>query len=86
MSPVSSDPLSCFSARGVFNTRGGPPLSFLQNLRPSPRFVLLRPPLPTLVSLGEGVLLVGGRKEVFGMELAGVLGEVRNPGHPSCRL
>lgn len=29
---------------------------------------------------------MGGRKEVFGMELAGVLGEVRNPGYPSCRL
>lgn len=35
--------------------------------------------------LGAGREVVG-RKQAFGMELAGVLKEVRNPGHPSCSL
>lgn len=35
--------------------------------------------------LGAGREMVG-RKQAFGMELAGVLKEVRNPGYPSCSL
>lgn len=53
MSPVSSDPHSCLSAaRGVFHTRA-PPLSFLQNLRPSLPLSSCAPPPPS--SLGRGL-------------------------------
>lgn len=77
---------SAASQRVEFSTPGGPPLSFLQNLHPSlPLSSCALPFLPPIPLLrGEGQL-VGGRKWAFGVESAEVLGEVRNPGHPSCR-
>ena len=77
---------SAASQRVEFSTPGGPPLSFLQNLHPSlPLFSCVLPFLLPIPLLRGGGPLVGERKWAFGMESAEVLGEVRNPGHPSCR-
>lgn len=87
MSPVSSDPLSCLLARVVFHTRGAP-TQFPPKPPPFPSLCLpvSSPSFYPSLLRGRRVLLMGGRKQVFGMELARVLGEVRNPGHPSCSL
>lgn len=82
MSPLTH---SAASRRVDFSTPGRPPLSFLQNLRPSLPLSSCVLPFLLPVPLLKGGGLVGGRKWAFGMELAGVMEEVRNPGHPSCR-
>ena len=86
MSPLTH---SAASQHGVFHTREAP-LSFLQNLRPSLPLSCVLPfllPVPLLKGWGWGAAGggVGGRKWAFGKELAEVMEEVRNPGHPSCR-
>lgn len=85
MSPVSSDPHSCLLARGVFHTRGGPPLGFLPNLHPSLPLSSCAPLLPVLSwggarsrRPGAGLGLLRG--------LLRFLRKVANPGHPSHRL